>query len=340
MEKAEQKIGQYLNEAHASEQALVTVLQSQIAMTPRGSYRDGLETHVRETHDHATRVQRRLGELGHGSTPLQAGVGLVQSLIGQVLALGKTPLDLLRGTGGEEKVLKNAKDACATEALEIATYTAIEQMAGSLGDEGTAALARSIRADEQKMLDRILEEIPKLTDAVARSEIRGNGSYDISKTGAADAARAAGEKINETARAASSGAKRSARNARKVPGVARTEGQVKGALASEGDLAIAGYGKLTAGEIVEKLSDLSQVDLAKIDSYERKHENRKTILSRITSLRGDEPWPGYDELSVSEIRAVLDEGDEDRIRRVRSYERSHKNRTGVIDASGRELARA
>jgi ferritin-like metal-binding protein YciE len=340
MEKAEQKIGQYLNEAHASEQALVTVLQSQIAMTPRGSYRDGLETHVRETHDHATRVQRRLGELGHGSTPLQAGVGLVQSLIGQVLALGKTPLDLLRGTGGEEKVLKNAKDACATEALEIATYTAIEQMAGSLGDEGTAALARSIRADEQKMLDRILEEIPKLTDAVARSEIRGNGSYDISKTGAADAARAAGEKINETARAASSGAKRSARNARKVPGVARTEGQVKGALASEGDLAIAGYGKLTAGEIVEKLSDLSQVDLAKIDSYERRHESRKTILSRITSLRGEEPWPGYDELSVSEIRAVLDEGDEDRIRRVRSYERSHKNRTGVIDASERELARA
>ena len=32
----EQKIVQYLNEAHASEQALTRVLQSQIAMTPRG----------------------------------------------------------------------------------------------------------------------------------------------------------------------------------------------------------------------------------------------------------------------------------------------------------------
>jgi len=40
---------------------------------------------------------------------------------------------------------------------------------------------------------------------------------------------------------------------------------------------------------------------------------------------------------VSEIRAVLDEGDPDRIRRVRSYERSHKNRSGVIAASEREL---
>ena len=340
MEQAEQKITQYLNEAHATEQALLTVLQSQIAMTPRGNYRDGLETHVRETRDHATRVQRRLGELGHGSNPLQAGLGFVEGVVGQVLALGKTPLDLLRGTGGEEKVLKNAKDACATEALEIATYTAIERMAGSLGDRDTAALARSIRADEQKMLDRLLEEIPKLTEAVVRSEIRGNGSYDITKTGAADVARAPAEEINETTREASSSAKRSARKARKVPGVAPAEGQVKGALASEADLAIADYGKLTAGEIAGKLSELSQVGLAKIDSYERRNENRKTILSRITSLRGDEPWPGYDELSVAEIRAVLDEGDEDRIKRVRSYERSHKNRTGVIDAAERELAKA
>ena len=34
--KQQQKIVQYLNEAHASEMALTRVLQSQIAMTPRG----------------------------------------------------------------------------------------------------------------------------------------------------------------------------------------------------------------------------------------------------------------------------------------------------------------
>jgi ferritin-like metal-binding protein YciE len=340
MDKAEEKITQYLNEAQATEQALVTVLRSQIAMTPGGSYRDRLESHLRETREHATRVQRRLGELGHGSNLLQVGIRLVQSLVGQAVALGKTPLDLVRGTGGEEKVLKNAKDACATEALEIATYTAIERLASSVGDKATQALAASIRADEQKMLDRVLAEIPKLTAAVVRSQIRGNPSYDIGKTGAADAARSASESVKQSARDATSSAKRTARKARKVPGVAQAEGQVKGALASEGDLAIAGYGKLTAAEIVEKLAHLSQVDLAKIDFYERRNENRTTILSRITSLRGDEPWPGYDELSVSEIRAVLDEGDEDRIKRVHSYERSHRNRAGVIAASERELTRA
>ena len=42
----EQKIVQYLNEAHGAELALVRQLQAQIAMTPSGQYRDGLETHL------------------------------------------------------------------------------------------------------------------------------------------------------------------------------------------------------------------------------------------------------------------------------------------------------
>ena len=37
MEASKQKVVQYLTEAHASESALVRVLQSQIAMTPRGA---------------------------------------------------------------------------------------------------------------------------------------------------------------------------------------------------------------------------------------------------------------------------------------------------------------
>jgi len=349
--KTEQKIVQYLSEAHAMEKTLVTMLKSQIAMTPRGSYRDGLESHLRETREHEKRVQRRLDELGRGSNPIQAGVGIAQDVVGQIFALGKTPFDLLRGSGGEEKVLKNAKDACAAEALEIATYTAIGHLADTVGDGATRTLANSILVDEQKMLDRILNEIPKLTRAVVGADIRGNSSYEASKTGAADAARSASESVTGAARSASESltdaardgsakARRTARQARKVPGVAQAEGQIKGALASEEDLAIGGYGKLTAAEIAEKLPHLSQVDLAKIDSYERKNDNRTTILSRVTTLRGDEPWPGYDELSVEEIRAALDEGEDERTKSVRAYERSHKNRTGVIDAAERELVKA
>ncbi|MGI8904355.1 MAG: DUF892 family protein [Solirubrobacteraceae bacterium] len=340
MSQSEQKVVQYLNEAHASEVALVNVLQAQIAMTPRGGYRSGLETHLRETRKHAERVQRRLGELDQGGNPLRFVGGLAQSLAGQALSLAKTPLDLVRGSGGEEKVLKNAKDACATEAMEIATYTAIEHLAKSVGDEHTAELAVSIRGDEEKMLDRILREIPKLTEAVAQADVNGKSSYDITRTGAADAAREAGRQAKETARETSARAKRTARGARKVPGVAQAEGEIKGAVASEGDLAIARYDSLTAEEIVGKLSEISQIELAKVDAYERKHDNRSTVLSRITTLRGEEPWPGYDELTVTDVQDVLAKGDDDIAKTVRSYERSHKNRAGVLGAAEREVANA
>ena len=340
MEASKQKVVQYLSEAHASESALVRVLQSQIAMTPGGTYRTGLETHLNETRNHAARVSRRLKTLDQGSNPFMAFVGLWENLVAQTLALGKTPFDLLRGSGGEEKVLKNAKDACATEALEIATYTAIERLAGAVGDPETAKLAASIRADEEKMLQRILREIPKLTDAVVGADVKGNPSYDVTTTGAADAVRDAAATTKTAARKTTRATKRTSRQARKVPGVAHTEGQVKGALASEGDLAIARYDSLTADEIAGKLTDLSQIDLAKIDSYERKNQNRTTVLSRITSLRGNEPWAGYDELTAADVQSVLAEGDDERVKQALSYERSHKNRAGVIKAAERERTTA
>ena len=187
MSKSEQKVVQYLGEAHASEVGLVSVLRSQIAMTPRGSYRDGLEKHLGETQEHARRIQKRLGELEQGRNPMQVFVGFAETLVSQSVALSKTPFDLLRGSGGEEKVLKNAKDACATEALEIATYTALERLATRVGDEQTAKLAASIRGDEERMLERIMREIPTLTDAVVGADVEGHSSYDITKTGAADA---------------------------------------------------------------------------------------------------------------------------------------------------------
>lgn len=325
----QQKIVQYLDEAHGAEQALTRQLQAQIAMTPGGPYRDGLETHLDETRGHAERLEDRLRELGQGNNPLQAGLGAVQSVLGQALALTKTPLDLVRGSGGEEKVLKNAKDSCAAEALEIATYTALAQIARVAGDSQTEQLAKSIIDDEQKMLDRLLKEIPRLTNDVARAEFEGDGSYDLTDTGAADAVREVG-----------SSAKRTARQARKVPGVARGEGTVKGAAASESDLAIPSYDSLSADEVQDKLAQLSQIDLAKVKAYERKNQNRSTVTSRIDSLQGDEPWPGYDELSVDEVRTALSEGDEEQVKAVRAYERKHKARAGVIQATERELSNA
>jgi hypothetical protein len=79
-----------------------------------------------------------------------------------------------------------------------------------------------------------------------------------------------------------------AKQARKVPGVSEAEGEVRGAGATSGDLPIKRYESLNASEVVKQLPRLSEVDLGKVDAYERKHRNRKTVRNKIASLRGEQ----------------------------------------------------
>ena len=58
------------------------------------------------------------------------------------------------------------------------------------------------------------------------------------------------------------------------------------------------------------------------------------MTDRFTSLRTDEPWPGYDVQTVAEIREALAAGDEALARKVHDYERQHKERKGVLEATG------
>lgn len=126
--------------------------------------------------------------------------------------------------------------------------------------------------------------------------------------------------------------------ARKLPGVAKIEGAINGAIADADDLPIADYDKQPAAEIASKLKGFSQRELRMIDAYERKRQNRATITDKIESLTGDEPWSGYDESSVDGVTKALREADAATARAARTYEREHKGRSGVIEAADRRLA--
>jgi hypothetical protein len=91
------------------------------------------------------------------------------------------------------------------------------------------------------------------------------------------AARAIGRQATEMVGAA-------AGQARRVPGMAEAEGEARGVGATEADLPIARYDELNADEVIARLAGLSKTDLAKVDAYERKHANRKTVRDRISSL--------------------------------------------------------
>ncbi len=128
-------------------------------------------------------------------------------------------------------------------------------------------------------------------------------------------------------------------SARQIPGVAAAEGAIAGALATEDDLPIAGYDKQTAEDIAARLQGFSQRELRTIDAYERKRENRATITDRIAKLLGQQPWAGYDEQDVDAVASRLNTVDSDTAREVKRYERDHKDRAGVIQATDQRLAR-
>ena len=173
------KLVQYLNEAYGKEKQLETALTADISMTTDKSYRKRLQDHLKETRDHARRVKSRIRAIGgrpeEVSVPGPDAVSNVATgavnLANRAVAAAKGPTHMLRGTGEQEKLLKNAKTQYWNEFEEIATYYAIETLADVVGDKDTHRLARSIRRDEERMAKFLERQIPTLTKAVAQEEI-------------------------------------------------------------------------------------------------------------------------------------------------------------------------
>jgi hypothetical protein len=94
---------------------------------------------------------------------------------------------------------------------------------------------------------------------------------------------------------------------------------------------VAGYDSLKTKEVIASLSDHSQVELAKIESYERAHQDRDSVFDKLRWLRHDEPLPGYDTLSSAEVIAALGKADVPTLKRVRGYERKFQDRREVLD---------
>jgi ferritin-like metal-binding protein YciE len=164
----DERVIDYLREARADELALARTLRSHIAAAPKGEYREGLQGYLRETRLHARRVHGRLDDLGAAEGPLRSGARFLREAGGGVLALGRVPL---KGVAREKRRLRGAQFGCATEGLVIATYTALELVAGRAGDSETARLAAEIRAEEERMLEWLRHEILKLTDPFIREQL-------------------------------------------------------------------------------------------------------------------------------------------------------------------------
>jgi len=144
MATVEQKLTEYIADAHAMEKSVLQMLDSMISTTRDPEVRAELEHHRQETEQHEQRLRGRLEDMQEGPSAMkQAGA--------MAAAMGKALVDRVRS----DKPSRNARDGYATEHMEIASYELLERVATRAGDTRTAEIARLNRQDEEEMARKI-----------------------------------------------------------------------------------------------------------------------------------------------------------------------------------------
>jgi ferritin-like metal-binding protein YciE len=155
----QEKLADYVADAHAMEQNVLQMLGSMIATTQDEDILNDLEHHRMETERHIELLRTRLEALGRE-------VSLRKEVQSLAAALMKGVADQVRG----DKAGKNARDAFVTEHLEIASYELLERLAQRAGDEETAEVARRNRADEEAMVQKIASRWDTFVDLTLREQ--------------------------------------------------------------------------------------------------------------------------------------------------------------------------
>ncbi len=143
-DKLQQKLIDYIQDAHAMEQSVSMMLDSRISSTDDAEITEMLKHHQEETERHEQRLRERLDALG-ASTSARKQAQTVAS------ALMRGAADQVRG----DQAGKNARDGFTTEHMEIAAYQLLERLAERAGDPETAEVARQNRADDEAMAQKI-----------------------------------------------------------------------------------------------------------------------------------------------------------------------------------------
>jgi ferritin-like metal-binding protein YciE len=143
-DKLQEKLADYVEDAHAMEQNDLKMIDSMISTTDDPQVKEMLQSHKRETEEHERRLRERLDAMGRGTSARKQAQAVGAALL-------KGVGDVARG----DKAGKNARDGYTAEHMEIAAYQLLERLAKKAGDTETAEIARQNRSDEEQMASRI-----------------------------------------------------------------------------------------------------------------------------------------------------------------------------------------
>jgi ferritin-like metal-binding protein YciE len=161
-DKLQQKLVDYIEDAHAMEQNVSRMLDSMISTTDDSEIRSMFEHHKEETERQEQRLRERLDALGAGTSTRKQAQTIATALL-------KGTADQVRG----DQAGKNARDGYTTEHMEIAAYQLLERLADRAGDTQTAEVARQNRAEEEAMAQKIDANWDRFLDlTLAENDIR------------------------------------------------------------------------------------------------------------------------------------------------------------------------
>ena len=140
----------WLNDAHAMEVGLVTMLEKQVKETEgMGEMNARIKEHLEETKRHAEMVKACVERHG-GST--STGKDVLSQISSAVSGLGTSMMS--------DALVKNVHASYAAEHFEIASYNTIRAAAEALDDDETVAVCDAILKEEKKMADWLMGQLP------------------------------------------------------------------------------------------------------------------------------------------------------------------------------------
>jgi ferritin-like metal-binding protein YciE len=160
MARAEERLMEWLRDAHAAEEQAKTMLSGmarRIESYPELKAR--VEQHIRETERHAELVRGCIERRG-GSTSTIKDAGA------KMIAMGQAMSGLFVG----DEVMKGSIASSAFEAMEIASYKVLIATAEQVGDQETKRVCEEILREEEAMADWLEQNVPSLTKQYLRRE--------------------------------------------------------------------------------------------------------------------------------------------------------------------------
>jgi ferritin-like metal-binding protein YciE len=153
MATAEERLMEWLRDAHAAEQQAETMLSGTAGRLENyPELRARLEQHIQETKRQADLIRGCIERRG-GSTSTIKDTG------GKLLAMGQAMSGLFVG----DEVMKASIASYAFEAMEISSYRILIETADHVGDHETKRVCEQILREEEAMAEWLKQNIPMLT---------------------------------------------------------------------------------------------------------------------------------------------------------------------------------